>query len=174
MQGYRALGNGQLEDSGLQLPILVDRDPTAGDGELEAARAAGAGVHVEDAFVSADLGFVTVAAEDACEACRCGVEVQLMHVVEQIEFFASEGDQLGLRQLRARPLRVDVAANRGEWRDVGQGFEDGRVAYVAEMQNMIRTGQQRQQFRPQQPMRVRHHSDSHRHSPIWMRVCGSK
>ena len=79
---------GQLEDFSRQLSIFMDRNSRAGDGELESPWSAGAGVHIENAFVLADFGFVAVAVDYGGEARGCRVEIELMDVVKHVEVMA--------------------------------------------------------------------------------------
>jgi len=156
---------GQGEDFGLDLPIFVNDDLAAGDGELEAAWAAGAGVEVENAFVMADLWFVGMAIEDCRKSCGCGVEIELMHVVEQVEgnfrIGAGQRDYFGFGELGAGAVGVDVAADGGDWGDGCELAEDFRVAYVAEMQDVVGACQERKDFGAEEAVGVGEDADAH-------------
>lgn len=129
--------DGQFEDFGLELPIFVDLDTAAGDGELESSWSAGAGVHVENAFVAADFRFVAVTVEDCGESGCCGIEIDLVDVVEHVEIAAAEGCYFGLWEFGAGAVSIDITPDGGHWGNFRELAEDFGVAYVAEVQDVV-------------------------------------
>ena len=126
-----------MENLGLQLPISMNRDPAAGDWQLKAPRAARAGIHVQHAFLLPDLRPVAMPTEHSCESSGCGVEIEPIYVVQEVEVSARESNHLSFRQQRARAVLVDVAAYRSYRSDSAQRFQYSRVAHVAEMQDVV-------------------------------------
>jgi hypothetical protein len=67
--------------------------------------------------------------------------VERVEVVEQVEIVAFEEEYVGLRQTAAWACTIRVAAHRVDRGDLGQGLENGGVAYVAQVQNLVNSGQ---------------------------------
>ena len=78
-----------MDDAGANF-IPLNFEKADGDGQFEAARAAGAGVEVEHAFFRDEIGHVRVAVEDGGEF-GCGrIEVEGLEVVEHVDVAAFE------------------------------------------------------------------------------------
>lgn len=147
--------------SGVEGAEFRDGQVGAGDGEVESSRAARARVYIEDAFVAADFRFVAVTVKDGTEACGGWVEVELLDVVEQVEVMVGERDDFGCRQEGTGATCIDVAADGGDWGDFGEGAEDFRVADVAEVEDVIGAGEEREQFGAKKAVGVADDGDAH-------------
>jgi hypothetical protein len=150
-----------VEDFSFCLPFFVDSESAAGDGQLKASRSAGTRIEVEDAFVMSNLRLVGVAEQDRSESGCGGIKVQLVHIVQEVQFTASKAYDLGLRQLRARTMDIDVAANGRKGSNGGERFKDRRITYVPKVQDGVRPIEQRQHLRTKQAMCVGNDSKDH-------------
>ena len=120
---------------------VCDAEEGAGDGEVEAAGAGAAGVEVEDSSVVLDGGLVGVSVDDCGDAGGVGVEVEVFAGVDDVEEAAGQLDGLGGGEEGVGAVGVDVAADGGDRGDAGQGDEDGGVAYVAGVEDVVDTGE---------------------------------
>jgi hypothetical protein len=112
------------------------------DWKIEAARAAGAGVEVEDAFFRDEIRHVGVAVEDGGEFGSGGVEVKSLEIVEHVDVEACVGRVLdehdfGFGQLCAGAFSVNIAANGGDRSDFGEFGQYRGIADVADMQDAV-------------------------------------
>jgi len=73
---FDCLRGRQREDFCFEIAFAGYGEEADGNGQVEAAGAAGAGVEVEDAAFVGDAGDVGVAVDDGGEFCGCGVEVE--------------------------------------------------------------------------------------------------
>ena len=83
-----------------------------------------------------------------------------MHIVQHVDAATTAFDQLGGRQTAARTALVDIAADGGHRRYRAQSIQDGGIADIAGVENMLRTLQGFQRFRTQQTVRVRNDADA--------------
>ena len=108
-----------------------------------------------------NLRLVAVAVKHCGESRSRRVEIERVQIVQHVKVPSRKGCDFGLLQPRARAMRVDIASDRSHRSDLCQFAKYLRIAYVAEMQDMIRASQQRQHFRPKQAVRIRNHADDH-------------
>jgi hypothetical protein len=64
-----------------------------------------------------------------------------VQVVQQIEVVTFEEDNFCFRQFARWAFAVDVAADRGDGSDLFEFIEDGDLADVAQVEDVIDTGQ---------------------------------
>jgi hypothetical protein len=81
--------------------------------------------------------------------------------VEHVNVAAPDEHNLSLRKLAARAFSVHVAANRGDRGDLGQLFEDGGFADIAEVENALHAGQCGRDLRAEQAVGIADDADSH-------------
>jgi hypothetical protein len=124
-------------------------DQANGDGELKAARAAGAGVEVEDAILCVVVRHVSMAVENDSEFGCGGIEVQGLEVVEYVEVAAFSEKDFGFGKFGAGAFAIDVAANGSDGRDFGELVEDGDFAHVAYVKDLIDAFEIRSNLRPE-------------------------
>src|SRR5580698_4515041 len=74
----------QMDDFRLEFSVRAYGEQADGDWQLESSRAAGAGIEVEHAFLCGEIRYVRVAGEHCCKLCRCGVQMEGLHVVHHI------------------------------------------------------------------------------------------
>ena len=135
----------QVNDSRFEFSVFGDREHADGDGKVEAAGAAGAGIEIEDALFVGDAGDVGVAVEDGGEPPGHGIKMEGVQVVEHVDVAGFllqvfDEDDFGFGEFGAGAFTVDVAADGG-YR--GDGFEfamDGDFAYVAEVEDALDAG----------------------------------
>ena len=77
-----------------------------------------------------------MAADDAGDSGG-GVQVQIVDGVDQVEETAGEFDSFGVGELGAGAVGVDVAADGGHGGDGAQGVEDGGIADVTGVEDVI-------------------------------------
>ena len=78
-----------------------------------------------------------MAVENGGEFRGSGVEVESAEVVEQVNIVALEEQDVGFRQAAAGAGAIDVAAHRVNRGDLGEGFEDGWIADIAEVKDVL-------------------------------------
>lgn len=114
---------GQRDNLRPQLTVAAHGQQSDGNGQLEAAGAAGAGIEIEDAFSGIEIRRMGVAAEDGGEFGGHGIKVEGIEIVEHIDVAATMVSVAGEHDFRlgqpgARALAIDVAANGGDGRDL--------------------------------------------------------
>ena len=93
-----------------------------------------------------------------------GFEIELRKIVQHVNGDAVELDHFRLRQLaRPRPL-VDVAANGGHGSNGCKLVENFRIAHIAAVNDLLRSAQRFERFRPQQSVRIGNDADKDRSS----------
>jgi len=155
-----------VNDQRFQMSIRFNRQYSDGDRQLEAARAAGAGIEVKDAFFLYEIRDMGMAVEDDGKFGGSGVEVEGFEIVEQVEVEAGAGlvfdeDDVGFGKLGAGAFAVDVAADRGYRRDLLELGENGGLAHVAEMKDAVDTCEGGSDFRAEEAVGVGDDSELH-------------
>ena len=92
--------------------------------------------------------------------------MQGLEVVEHVDVETGMGrvldeDDVGFGELAARAFAVDVAADGGDGRDLGEIFENGHFAHVATVKNAIDAGEGRKDFRAEKAVSIRDDSELH-------------
>src|SRR6185437_9092879 len=131
-----------------------DGEQRYGHRQIEAARPAGAGIQIEDAFALIEIGDVSVAGEDSGEAAGGGIEMEGLEVVKHVDVEAFGKGDLSLRQLGALPFPVDVATDGGDGRDFAEFLKDGEFAHVAAMEDEVHAGKHGDDFGTEEAVRV--------------------
>ena len=146
----------------------VDFEHADRNGKGKAPRPCASWIEIEHAFVAAraviDSRLVGVAADDDIDSGSNGIKIEFIQIVDEIEVLSGELDKIGCRQLRRASCAIDVAANRCDRRELAKSIENGRIADVTRVENMIAAAQRIQSFRPQQTVCVGDHADAHRSS----------
>jgi hypothetical protein len=159
-------GDAEVNDPRLQVSVGFDRQNSDGDGQLKAARAAGAGIEVEDAFLRDEIGNVSVAVKDSGEF-GCGwIEMESLEVVQHVDVEAGVGrvfdeDDFGFGKFATDAFSVDVAANGGNGSDFGELVEDGDFSYVAAVQDTVDALESGSDFRTKETVGVGDDSELH-------------
>lgn len=105
-----------------------------------------------------------VAKDYGCEAGGVRMKVQIIARMNQVNRFSLELNGFGGRQVATDSFVIDIAANRGEWRDGSQSFEDVVVANIASVQNVIAAGERLHGFRAQQSVSIGDDANAHANS----------
>jgi hypothetical protein len=142
--------------------VFFEGEETYGDGEFEAARAAGAGIEIEHTPAMSDVRLVRVAVENRRKPGRGGVEVQGLHIVQHVEVVALKQEDLCFGQTAAGPGAIDVAADGGDGRDGGERLEDFRIADIAKMKDAFDAVERRQDFRAKESVGIADDTQLHR------------
>lgn len=142
LENASCLSWGERDDFRLELPVFAECEQADSHRQIKPARAAGAGVEVEHAFLLDVIRDVSVAVEDGGKFGCGGVEVEGLEVVEHVEVEAGVGrildeDDFGLGELGAGAFGVDVAANGGYGSDFSEFVEDGNFSYVATVKDAV-------------------------------------
>ena len=106
--------------------------------------------------------------------CRNRIEIQRHPVMQHIDRLPAQFHQLRLRKPPKAPAPIDIPPNRRHRSNLPKLVEDGRIADIARMQNVLDASHRRNCLRPKQPMGIRDDADQHRYSPILSRVRGSR
>src|ERR1700728_206589 len=130
----------ELNDLRPQVSVRINRQYTDGDGQFEAAWAAGPGIEIKHALLSVEIWHVRVAMEDCGKLPGSRVEVQGLQVVEHIEVDARlrrvlDEDDIGFGELAAGALGIYVAPDCRHWRDRFKFGKNGNLSHIAQMQN---------------------------------------
>lgn len=147
-------------DLGRRSPV-GDAQCREGDGQVEAAWTGAAGIEIEDPLKLLDRWLVRVAIDDRAYGGGLRAEVEILARVDHVDQAASQLDGLGGGQERAGTVRVDVAPNGGDWRDAGELVEDGGVAYIACVEDVVDSSEGEENLRPEQAVRVGYYADEH-------------
>ena len=132
------------------------------DGKFESARTAGAGIEIEHAFVAADAGLMRVSIEHGREFGGGWIEMQGVHIVEHVNIVALQKEHIGFWEKAAWAAAIHIAPDRRNRSDLFEGFENGWVADIAEMQDAFNAGEGGHDFRAQQTVRIADDADLHR------------
>ena len=135
------LSRGEWDDFRFEPAILAHCQQPQCHREIEAAGAAGAGIEVENAVAAVEVGHVRVAEEDGGKFSGGGVQVQGLEIVEHVDIAAGDEGHFGLRQLAAGAFAVHVAADGGDGGDLAQILENGGLAHVAEVEDLLDAGE---------------------------------
>jgi hypothetical protein len=159
-------GNAEMNEFGLQLSEHADGQQADCDRELEATRAAGAGIEIEHSLLRDEIGDVGVAVEDSGEFGCGGIEVQGFEVVKHVDVEAGVGRVLdehdfGFGQLDAGTFAVDIAANGCDGSDLGELGQYRGIADVADMQDTVDTFESGGDFRAKETVGIGDDSELH-------------
>ncbi len=144
----------------------IHRQKPHGHRQVEAARAAGAWVEVEDAFLRDEIWDMSVAVEDGGKSGCYGVEVEGLKAVEHVEVKARVGrvldeDDVGFGQLAAGAFAVDVAADGGDGSDLLELGQDGEFSHVAAVKDSLDAGEGWQDFGTKEAVGIRDDAEFH-------------
>jgi hypothetical protein len=124
------------------------------DRQAEAAGTDAAGVQVEYALFLEDRRLMRVAEDHDADPCVCRLQVEFVQTMQHVNEAAAELDDFGNWKLGAGAGAIDVAANGSHWRDLAQFVEDGWVADIACMQDVVNAGETRREFGAEQTVGV--------------------
>ena len=111
--------------------------PSDCDGESEAPGPGATGIEIKHPVSFFGPGLVGMAADDRVESGRHGVEIEVAHVVEDIEIdFPELHDIVGREGLGPIPV-VDVASDRADRRDALERIENLRCPNVSRMNDEL-------------------------------------
>lgn len=130
--------------------------------QIKAARAAGAGIHEENAPMPFDKRPMSVAEQNSREPCCRRIQAHCRAVMQKIQVVSFKEEHIGFWQLAARASAINIAANSVYRCDLSQGFENGSIADVAQMQNALDTGEEGQNLRTEQAVGVAEDTPLHR------------
>jgi hypothetical protein len=132
------------------------------DRQFETPWAAGAGIEISDSPVPLDERLVRMAVEHHGKFSGSRVKVQSTQVVQHVNIMAFEKKNLSFRESAAWAGVIDISAHRSDGRNFQKGFEDGGIAHVAKMQNLIDAGERGSNFWSEQPVSIADDADFHR------------
>ena len=128
--------------------------------QLEAAPAGTSRIHVKDPALLPDQRLVRVPRHDDANARGAWIRVQPGEVVNDEDAHFARLKDFGFPQLLRPRALVVVAANRSQWRQAAECFEDERVADVASVNDEIAALEERPGLRPQETVRVGDQADA--------------
>lgn len=148
------------------MSIRFNRQDSDCDWKFEAARAAGAGIEVEDAFFRDEIWNVGVAVEDSGKFGGRRIEVEGFEVMQHVDVEAGVGRVLdehdfSFGQLGAGAFSVDVAANGGYGSDLSEFGQYRGIADVADMQYAVDTLESGSDFRAKEAVGIGDDSELH-------------
>ena len=97
---------------------------------------------------------MTVPRDHDLESGHLRLQIQLRQIMEDVDGDAIQLNNLGLRQLAGPPTVINVSANRSEWCNCGQFFENFGIANIPGVNDVVRAAQYRDRFWPKQSMSV--------------------
>ena len=148
-----------------------DNQLSHADRQLESPRPGAAGIEIEHAttfFLHRDMA---VARNHGFEPCSFRLQMELCHVVQDVDQDATDFDDLRLGQFAGPRSFVNVATNSGHRRDGSKSIKNLRVADVAGMDDMLRAGQCVQRLGPKQAVRVGDDADGEVGSQLLVPGC---
>jgi hypothetical protein len=149
------------------------------DGQRESARACAAGIEIEDAVTPLDRGLVGVSADDYAKARGCRIEIEVGEGVQHVDGDAAKLDDLGCGESGAGSRAagsgtvglgtvglgtvglgtvgleaVHIPSDRSKGSDRGERGEDGRIADISRVEDVIDALKRGDRLRPQEAVRV--------------------
>ena len=88
------------------------------------------------------------------KSCRFRFQIQFVQIVQNVDRDAADFEHIGGGNLLRPGVAIHVAANRGNWRNLSQPFQDGRIADVAGMNDVVRAAQRGQSLRTKQSVSI--------------------
>jgi hypothetical protein len=122
--------------------------------ELEASRTSAAGIEIEHSVTRLLFGKMSVAGNHGRESRRFGLQVHLRKIVQHIDRNAAELDHLSLRKQAGPWPLVNVSAHRSHRSNLGKLLQYFWRADIAGMNDVLRSEQSFDGFRPQQTVCV--------------------
>jgi len=135
-------------------PRSLDDQPSHADGQFEPPRPSAPGIEIKNAIARLVLGYVAVPINYCLESGGLRFEIELRKIVQHVNRDPSDLDYFRLRQLARPCCLVDVSANRGHGRDECKLVENFRIADIARVNDVLRSAQCFERFRPQQAVGV--------------------
>ena len=123
-----------------------------GDGQVKSAGACAAGVQVSGVLFAFDPGAVGVTADDEIDVRRSWIEIKIGKGVQYVDELAGELKGFRGRECGAGAVDIDVAANGGDRRDTVEFFQNGRVADIPGVDDVIDSGERCDRLRAQEPV----------------------
>jgi len=105
------------------------------------------------------LGDVAVAGDHDLESCSFRFRIKLRQIVHHVNRNSRDLDHCCLGQLSRPGNLVDIAANRGDGRDIRELLKNLGRPNVPGMNDMVRVAQSLQSLGAKQPVRVRDDAD---------------
>jgi hypothetical protein len=105
-------------------------------------------------------------ADHSCKSSGFRIEVKIVDIVNQINQEAAEFCCFCRRKLPGPGLNVNISADRGNWSNLFQLWDDLRRADVTRVNDVIRSTKQLNGLRSQQAMRVGNHANNHKPASI--------
>ena len=112
--------------------------------------------------------------DDGIDAGGGGIEVEHQKVVKHVDMAACQFDQLRLGKAAAASATVDIAPDCCQGSDVAQPVEDGGIADVSGVQDVLGIAQRQHGLGPEQAMGVGDDANQHSQIPKVSRVRGSR
>lgn len=90
-----------------------------------------------------------------------GVRGKIVPVMEYMEAQAAQIDGCRVRNVRGPIATIDVSANGGQWRNLGQAGQNSRSPDISGVDDMERSRQRFAGLGAEQAVGVRDHADAH-------------
>src|SRR5689334_3560399 len=152
------IGNLQWHDFSAN-PLPVDDQPSHADRQLEPPRPRASGIEVKHAVTRLLLGHVAVPINHRLESRSLRLEIELRKIVQHVNGNPADLDHFRLPQLASPCCLIHVAANGGHGSNRCKLIENSRIAHIAAVNDLLRSAQCFEGFRPQQTMRIRDDAD---------------
>jgi len=125
-------------------------------GEGEPSGTGAPRVQKQDSVPVLDAGLVGVATDHGVEPRGPRIEVEVGHVVENVQIHFSHPDSLNDRKHLRPKTSIGVPPHRDHARDFPELFKDLRISNIARVDYQVRVLECRDRFGSQQPMCVRY------------------
>ena len=123
-------------------------------GQAEAVRTAAAGIDIENFVPNLDQRLMRMAADDCGDTSNPGIQIEIVNGVNEVEEVASEFNGLRSRESRAGTACIDISADGSRWGDGAERVENGWVADISGVQDVIDMSERAGDLGAQQAVRI--------------------
>ena len=102
---------------------------------------------------------MAVPVDDDRKSRSLRLQIQFVQVVQNVDRHAADFKHIGGRNFPRPSGAIHVAANRGDGRNLGQLFQDGGIADVPGMNDVVGTAQRGESLRAKQAVSIRDNAD---------------
>jgi hypothetical protein len=132
----------------------IDYELPGSNGKLEAARPGAPRVYVQNAVALLNGRPVRVAGYDDMNASGAGLDVKLREVVDGVDEYLTNLQELGFTEARRPWPTIVVASYGGQWCQGCELLEDAWITDIASVDDVVATAQEGFGFRSQETVRV--------------------
>ena len=128
-------------------------------------------IEIQHAILHFLLGPMAVPADDNCKSRRFRLQIQFVQIVKHIDRDAADFEHIRGGDLPGPGFAIHISADRGNWRNLSQLFQDGGIADVAGMNDVVGAAQSGESLRTKQAVGIGDDADDSTRSPVGEHRC---